>query len=154
VQFNDTRSDATLRSREFKVRNQTKLIGIGIILMVLLTGIVVNAVFQDVDGPLIYEVDVLPVSPVAGDVISVVIYCIDRSGISNAQLSSSLDGEEWQVQDMSFYACLCIAGGRWVATFGPVSEGDQAQFFVTAFDDGINRNSADTQIFTIDVTST
>jgi len=83
-----------------------------------------------------------------------VIYCIDRSGVSGAQLSSSLDGEEWQIQDMSFYACLCIAGGRWVATFGPVAEGDQAQFFVTAFDNGINQNSADTQIFAIDLTST
>jgi len=122
--------------------------------MILLTGVVVNAVFEDVDGPLIYEVDILPVNPVAGDIIRVVIYCIDRSGVSGAQLSSSLDGEEWQIQDMSFYACLCIAGGRWVATFGPVAEGDQAQFFVTAFDNGINQNSADTQIFAIDLTST
>ena len=136
------------------MRNQTKLIGIGTILMVLLTGIVVNAVFEDVDGPLIYEVDILPVKPVVGDIIRVVIYCIDRSGVSGAQLSSSLDGEEWQIQDMSFYACLCIAGGRWVATFGPVAEGDQAQFFVTAFDNGINQNSADTQTFAIDLTST
>jgi hypothetical protein len=122
--------------------------------MILLAGIVVNAVFEDVDGPLIYEVDILPVNPVVGDIIRVVIYCVDRSGISNAQLSSSLDGEEWQTQDMSFYACLCVAGGRWVATFGPVVEGDKAQFFVTAFDNGVNRNSADTQIYTIDPTST
>ncbi|MHA1135161.1 MAG: hypothetical protein ACTSSE_01600 [Candidatus Thorarchaeota archaeon] len=136
------------------MKNQTKLICIGSILMILLTGVVVNAVFEDVDGPLIYEVDILPVNPVAGDIIRVVIYCIDRSGVSGAQLSSSLDGEEWQIQDMSFYACLCIAGGRWVATFGPVAEGDQAQFFVTAFDNGINQNSADTQIFAIDLTST
>jgi len=142
------------RTCDIKMKNQTKLICVGSILMILLTGIVVNAVFEDVDGPLIYEVDVLPVNPVAGDIISVVIYCIDRSGVSNAQLSSSLDGEEWLIQDMSFYACLCIAGGRWVATFGPVSEGAQAQFFVTAFDDGINRNSADTQIFTIDIVAT
>lgn len=134
------------------MRNQTKLIGIGTILMVLLTGVVVNAVFEDVDGPLIYEVDILPVSPVVGDIIKVVIYCIDRSGVSGAQLSSSLDGEDWQIQDMSFYACLCIAGGRWVATFGPASEGSQPQFFVTAFDNGINQNSADTQTFTIDIT--
>jgi hypothetical protein len=146
--------DATPRSLEIKVKNQTKLIGIGTILMVVLTGLVVNAVFEDVDGPLIYEVDILPVQPVTGDIIRVVIYCIDRSGISNAQLSSSLDGEEWQLQDMSFYACLCVAGGRWVGTFGPVGEGDQAQFFVTAFDNGINHNSADTQIFAIDLTST
>lgn len=152
--LNGKLNDTTPRSLEFKVRNQTKLIGIGTILMVLLTGVVVNAVFEDVDGPLIYEVDILPVNPVVGDIISVVIYCIDRSGISNTQLSFSLDGVEWEIQDMSFYACLCIAGGRWVATFGPIAEGDQAQFFVTAFDNGINQNSADTQTFTIDLTTT
>jgi hypothetical protein len=146
--------DTTPRSLEFKVRNQTKLIGIGTILMVLLTGVVVNAVFDDVDGPLIYEVNILPVNLVAGDIVSIVIYCIDSSGVSGAQLSSSLDGDEWEVQDMSFYACLCIAGGRWVATFGPINEGDQAQFFVTAFDNAINQNSANTQTFTIDITTT
>jgi hypothetical protein len=135
------------------VRNQTKLIGIGAILMILLTGIIVNAVFEDVEGPLIYEVDVLPVQPVAGDVIRIVMYCIDRSGVSSAQLSSTLNGEDWEVQDMSFYTCLCIAGGRWVASFGPISAGDQAQFFVTAIDNGINRNSADTQTFSIDLTT-
>ena len=121
--------------------------------MVLLTGIIVNAVFEDVEGPLIYEVDVLPVQPVAGDVIRIVMYCIDRSGVSSAQLSSTLDGEDWEVQEMSFYTCLCIAGGRWVASFGPISEGNQAQFFVTAFDNGINRNSADTQTFTVELTT-
>jgi hypothetical protein len=122
--------------------------------MLLLTGVVVNAVFEDVEGPLIYQVDILPVRPVVGDIIRVVIYCIDRSGVSGAQLSSSLDGVEWELQDMSFYACLCIAGGRWVATFGPISEGDQAQFFVTAFDNAPIQNSADTQTFSIDITTT
>lgn len=112
-----------------------------------------NAVLEDVDGPLIYEIDILPIDPVVGDIVSVVIYCIDRSGVSRVQLSSSLDGEEWNVQEMSFYTCLCVAGGRWVGTFGPINEGDQAQFFVTAFDNGFNRNSADTQTFTIDITS-
>ena len=136
------------------MRNQTKLIGIGTILMVLLTGAVLSAVFEDVEGPLIYQVDILPVNPVVGDMVQVVIYCIDRSGVSGAQLSSSLDGEDWQIHDMSFFTCLCIAGGRWVANFGPINEGDQPQFFVTAFDNGINQNSADTQTFTIDVTST
>ena len=48
-------SRTTLWSREFMVRNQTKLIGIGTILMVLLTGIIVNAVFEDVEGPLISD---------------------------------------------------------------------------------------------------
>jgi hypothetical protein len=122
--------------------------------MLLLTGVIVNAVFEDVDGPLIYQVDILPVNIVAGDIVSVVIYCIDRSGVSGAQLTFSLDGETWDIQDMSFFACLCIAGGRWVATFGPVLGGSQAQFFVTAFDNGINQNSADTQTFTIDLTTT
>lgn len=31
-----------------------------------------NAVFEDVEGPLIYQVDILPVRPVAGDIIRVV----------------------------------------------------------------------------------
>ena len=117
--------------------------------MILLTGVIVNAVLEDVDGPLIYEVDILPIQPVAGDMISVVIYCIDRSGVSGAQLSSSLDGESWTVLDMQFFACLCIAGGRWVATFGPINDGDNAQFFVTAFDNSPIRHAATSQIFSI-----
>jgi len=121
--------------------------------MISLTGIIMNAVLEDADGPLIYEVDILPVQPVAGDTISVVIYCIDRSGVSGAQLSSSLDGESWTVLDMQFFACLCIAGGRWVGTFGPVNESDNAQFFVTAFDNAPIRNAAISQTFSIQLTT-
>ena len=135
------------------MRNQTKLICIGAIVMISLTGIIVNAVLEDADGPLIYEVDILPVQPVAGDTISVMIYCIDRSGVSGAQLSSSLDGESWTVLDMQFFACLCIAGGRWVGTFGPVNESDNAQFFVTAFDNAPIRNAAISQTFSIQLTA-
>ena len=135
------------------MRNQTKLICIGAIVMILLTGIIVNAVFEDADGPLIYEVDILPAQPVAGDIISVVIYCIDRSGVSGAQLSSSLDGESWTVLDMQFFACLCIAGGRWVGTFGPVDDSDNAQFFVTAFDNAPITNAAISQTFSIQLTT-
>jgi hypothetical protein len=109
------------------------------------------AIFDDVEGPLIYEVDILPVQPLVGDTISVIIYCIDRSGVSGAQLHSTLDGEEWEIQDMKFYACLCIAGGRWVAQFGPAEEGDVAMFFVRAFDDSPTRNSADTDTFELDL---
>jgi len=121
--------------------------------MILLSGIIVNAIFEDVDGPLIYEVDVLPVHPVAGDTISVVIYCIDRSGVSGAQLSSSLDGESWTDQDMVFYSCLCMAGGRWVAVFGPVNEGDDVQFYVTAYDNAPIQHSETTEIFSIQLTT-
>jgi hypothetical protein len=135
------------------MRDQTKLICIGVILVILLSGIIVNAVFEDVDGPLIYEVDILPVNPVAGDTISVVIYCIDRSGVAGAQLSSSLDGESWIIQDMVFYSCLCIAGGRWVAVFGPVNEGDDAQFYVTAYDNAPIQHSESTQVFSIQLTA-
>ena len=121
--------------------------------MILLSGVILSAVFEDVDGPLIYEVDVLPVQPVAGDMISVVMYCFDRSGVSGAQLHSTLNGESWTVQDMSFYSCLCIAGGRWVAIFGPVNEGDNAQFFVTAYDNAAIHHSATTQTFSIQLTT-
>lgn len=131
------------------MRNQTKLICIGSILMILLSAAVVMAVIEDVEGPFIYEMHILPVQPVAGDYIRVVIYCIDRSGVSGAQLQSTLDGVNWEVQDMNFLACLCIAGGRWVATFGPVENGDTAQFYVTAFDNSVNHNPADTQTFDI-----
>ncbi len=121
--------------------------------MVLLSGVIVLAVFDDVEGPFIYEVDILPVSPVAGDMISVVIYCIDSSGVSDAKLSYSINGEDWQMKDMNFYACLCLAGGRWVANFGPLQEGDIGQFFITAFDDSPTLNSADTEVFSIQIES-
>lgn len=121
--------------------------------MVLLSGIIMMAVFEDVEGPLIYQIDVLPSAPVAGDTISVVIYCIDSSGISDAKLSYSINGEEWQSVDMNFYACLCLAGGRWVANFGPLQDGDVGEFYVTAFDDSPTFNSADTEVFSIQIES-
>lgn len=135
------------------MRTQTKLMAIGAIVMVFLSGIIVMAVFDDVEGPLIYEVDILPVSPSPGDMISVVIYAIDPSGVSAAQLSWSINGQEWEEKEMSFFACLCIAGGRWVSNFGPVSDGDSLEFYATAFDSSPYANPADTQIFTFDISS-
>ncbi len=118
--------------------------------MVLLSGIIVVAVFDDVEGPYIYQIDILPVSPAAGDTISVVIYCIDASGVSDAKMSYSTNGEDWLQVDMNFYTCLCLAGGRWVAHIGPVAE-DTVQFFVTAFDNSPTKNTADTEVFTIQI---
>ena len=135
------------------MRAQTKLIILGALFMILLSSIIIMAVFDDVEGPMIYEIDILPVQPLAGDNINVIIYCIDRSGVSAAELHSTLDGENWEVQDMSFYACLCIAGGRWVAQFGPVEVGDSAKFFARAFDDSPTQNSADTDTFELDLES-
>ena len=133
------------------MKAQTKLICIGAVFMIVLSGIIVLAVFDDVEGPLIYQIDVLPISPQPGDYVSVIIYCIDPSGVSGAQLSWSLDGEEWETSEMSFYACLCIAGGRWVNNFGPISAGDNPSFYVTAYDNAPNQNAADTQVFSVDI---
>ncbi len=119
--------------------------------MILLSGIIVLAVFDDAEGPMIYQVDMLPLAPVAGDSISVIIYCIDSSGVSGAELSYSVNGAEWQTVSMQFYACLCIAGGRWVANFGPLSNGDIGEFYVTAFDDSVNVNPAVTDTFSIQI---
>ena len=133
------------------MKAQTKLIILGALFMLLLSSIIIMAVFDDVEGPLIYEIDILPVQPLVGDTISVIIYCIDPSGVSGAQLHSTLDDEDWKIQEMNFYACLCIAGGRWVAQFGPVEENDIAKFFVRAFDDSPARNPADTDTFELDL---
>ncbi|MHA2065725.1 MAG: hypothetical protein ACXABY_15215 [Candidatus Thorarchaeota archaeon] len=133
------------------MRNQTKLIGIGALVMVLLSGIIVIAVFDDVEGPLIYEVNILPVTPSPGDMISVVIYAIDPSGVSNAELSWSLNGGVWKSKGMTFFACLCVSGGRWVANFGPVGEGDTLEFYATAFDSSPYENPGDTQMFSIEI---
>jgi hypothetical protein len=119
--------------------------------MILLSGIIVLAVFDDIEGPLIYQVDILPVTPAPGDLISVIIYAIDPSGVSSAQLSWSINGEEWESKDMSFFACLCIAGGRWVTNFGPVQEGDALEFYVTAYDSSPYTNPADTQTFSFEI---
>ena len=119
--------------------------------MILLTTIIVLAVYDDVDGPLIYQIDVLPVNPVVGDQISVIAYGIDASGVSNAQLSYTTDGTNWNVQDMVFITCLCIAGGRWVGTFGPILEGATPEFYVTMFDDSPTLNPTDTQTFSIEI---
>ncbi|MHA1924372.1 MAG: hypothetical protein ACXABV_06015 [Candidatus Thorarchaeota archaeon] len=135
------------------MRTQTKLIGVGAIVMVMLSGIIVLAVFDDAEGPLIYEVNILPVAPEPGDRISVIIYAIDPSGVSSAQLSWSINGGDWQAKDMSFFACLCIAGGRWVTSFGPVQEGDVLEFYATAYDSSPYVNPADTQTFSLEIGS-
>lgn len=135
------------------MRTQTKLIGTGTVLMVLLSSIIVLAVLRDVEGPDIYEVNILPVAPQSGDRIEIVVYCIDPSGVSLAEFSWSVNGGAWQTEDMEFIACLCAAGGRWVGDFGPIYEGDTAEFYVTAFDSSVYRNSADTQMFTVGISS-
>ncbi|MFQ5833834.1 MAG: hypothetical protein ACE5H4_14095 [Candidatus Thorarchaeota archaeon] len=132
---------------------KTRLICIGAIIIMLLSGIIVITVLDDVEGPLIYQVDILPVDPEAGDLISIVVYCIDPSGVSGAQLSWSINSENWATEEMSFYACLCMAGGRWKASFGPVSGEDSAEFFVTAYDSSVYRNAADTQTFLLEIAS-
>jgi hypothetical protein len=136
------------------LKAQTKMIGIGALFMILLSGVIVIAVFDDVEGPIIYQIDVLPIAPAAGDSVNVIIYAIDTSGVSAAQLSYSVNGEDWQQVEMNFYTCLCISGGRWVATFGPLTEGDTAEFFATVFDDSPTRNDAETEVFSIQIEST
>ncbi|MHA1935419.1 MAG: hypothetical protein ACW97A_09055 [Candidatus Thorarchaeota archaeon] len=133
------------------MKGHTKAIIIGAISMLLMSGIIVGVVYADAEGPDIYQIDVLPVSPKAGDDITVEAYCIDASGISNSVLMSSLNGGDWQEVNMQFFACLCAARGRWSASFGPLEDGDSAQFYVTAFDDSINRNPSDSDIFTIQI---
>ena len=133
------------------MKNQTKLICIGAVFMILLSSIILLAVYDDVDGPLIYQIDVLPVDPVAGDIIRVIIYAIDASGISNAQLSFTTDGINWETLDMDFFTCLCIAGGRWVGRFGPIYDGDVAEFYVTAYDNSPTFNPSDSQTFSLEI---
>lgn len=133
------------------MNNQIKLIIIGAISMILLSSIIIMAVYDDVEGPFIYQIDVLPVSPVSGDTVFAIIYCIDQSGVSGAELSYNINGEGWQQVDMQFSACLCISGGRWAAGFGPLSLDDTVQFYMTAFDDSLTKNPENTETFTIEI---
>ncbi|MFW9844284.1 MAG: hypothetical protein ACFFEV_06900 [Candidatus Thorarchaeota archaeon] len=135
------------------MKNQTKLIGIGAVFMVLLASVIVLAIYDDVDGPLIYELYVLPIDPAEGDMIQVIAYAIDTSGVSNAQLSYTIDGTNWEVQDMSFYSCLCLAGGRWVGTFGPITIENVSEFYITAYDNSPTMNPSDTQVFSIEIST-
>jgi len=109
------------------------------------------AIYDDVDGPLIYEIDILPVDPIVGDNIRVTAYALDASGVSNVQLSYTTDGINWEVQDMDFFTCLCLAGGRWVGSFGPIANGDIAEFYVTAFDNSPALNPSDSQMFSLEI---
>ena len=135
------------------MKNQTKLICIGVLFMIFLSTIIILAVYDDVDGPLIYQVDILPIDPVEGDVIRVIAYAIDPSGVSNSQLSYTIDGINWETQDMNFYTCLCIAGGRWVGTFGPISNGEVPEFYITMFDNSPTLNPSDSQTFSVEITA-
>jgi hypothetical protein len=135
------------------MKNQTKLICVGMVFMILLSTVIVLAIYVDVDGPSIYQIDILPVDPVVGDHISVVAYAIDPSGVSSAQLSYTTDGMNWEVQDMDFIACLCAAGGRWVGMFGPINEGDIAEFYVTAYDNSLTLNPSDSQMFSLEIST-
>ncbi len=133
------------------MKNQTKLICIGAVFMILLSTVIVLAIYDDVDGPLIYQIDVLPVDPMVGDTIRVIAYALDASGISNAQLSYTTDGTNWETLDMDFFTCLCIAGGRWVGMFGPIIDGDVVEFYVTAYDNSPTLNPSDSQTFSLEI---
>lgn len=133
------------------MKTYTKLAALAVFIMVALTSLTIALALRDAEGPFIYEVDILPVSPRAGDTLTITIYCIDTSGVSSAKLSRSTDGAQWVEQDMIFYACLCLAGGRWVANFGPVSSSENVRFYVTAFDNSAARNPADTQVFELHI---
>lgn len=131
--------------------NQTKLIGIGAVFMILLSTMIVVAVYADLDGPSIYQIDILPVDPVAGDHINIIAYAIDKSGVSNTKLTFTTDGANWDVQDMDFIACLCAAGGRWVGSFGPINEDDVVEFYITAFDSSPVLNPTSSEIFSLEI---
>jgi hypothetical protein len=133
------------------MKNQTKLICIGAVFIILLSSVIIMAIYDDVDGPLIYEIDILPIDPVVGDNIRVTVYALDASGVSNVQLSYTTDGINWEVQDMGFFTCLCLAGGRWVGSFGPIANGDIAEFYVTAFDNSPTLNPSDSQMFSLEI---
>jgi hypothetical protein len=133
------------------MRSQTKLIVIGAIIMVLLSSVIVYALVDDVEGPLLYQVDILPQSPVVGDTVSVAVYCIDPSGVSGAELHYTLNGDTWNTKEMQFLACLCIAGGRWTASFGPLESGDTPKFYATVFDDSPFKNPEDSDVFTLEI---
>ena len=135
------------------MKDQTKLICIGAVFMTLLSAVIVVAVFDDTDGPVIYEVHVLPVDPVEGDIIRVIAYALDPSGVSSVQLSYTMDGINWDVLDMDFFACLCIAGGRWTTSFGPINSGNITEFFITAYDNSPTLNPSDTQTFSLEITT-
>jgi len=123
----------------------------GAIVIVMLAGIIVLVVLDDVEGPLICEVNILPVPPAPEDRISVTIYAINPSGVSRAQLSWSINGEEWASKDISFFDGQCIAGGRWVGDFGPVQEGDSLDFYATAYDSSAFTNPTDTRTFSFEI---
>ncbi|MHA1949436.1 MAG: hypothetical protein ACW987_06155 [Candidatus Thorarchaeota archaeon] len=131
------------------MKNQTKLVVIGMVFMILLSTSIVISVFGDLEGPEIYDIAMLPLYPVVGDNISIVAYSIDPSGISHVQLSSTVDGADWLVQEMDFQSCLCAAGGRWTASFGPISNSTNVAFFVTAYDNSPHQNQITSQTFTI-----
>ncbi|MBD3406045.1 MAG: hypothetical protein GF411_07975 [Candidatus Lokiarchaeota archaeon] len=129
------------------MRTETKLVLVGAVVMLVLVGTIATLIVDDVEGPTIYEIHIQPVEPMAGDRIAVTIYCIDPSGVSNAELRASVNGKDWETYQMNFYACLCLAGGRWIGSIDPVDSGDQVQVYVTAYDDSPTKNSADTEVF-------
>lgn len=133
------------------MRMQTKIAALGALVLVALSTVTIMALFDDAEGPLIYEVDILPVSPKGGDMITVSAYCIDASGVSSAKMSWSINEAGWVEQDMVFYACLCLAGGRWIASFGPVSASATVRLYVTAYDSTPGHNSANTQTFQLQI---
>lgn len=129
------------------MRDQTKLIALAIVLLVILSAAIVAIVLDDQEGPYIYEVDITPADPAPGDMMGVTIYCIDRSGVSGAVLHVKVGDGDWQDYQMHFLACLCIAGGRWVARFGLLPANVTVLVYVTAYDDSPFNNPSDTQIF-------
>ena len=133
------------------MQNQTKLISFGVLLMVLLSTVIILAVYADREGPSIYQIEVLPENPAPGNTISVIAYASDISGVSSAQLSYSVNGTGWEVQDMNFIACLCASGGRWVGSFGPITGNSIVMFYVTAFDNSPISNPSSSQTLSLEI---
>ncbi|MFW9788452.1 MAG: hypothetical protein ACFFE2_12260 [Candidatus Thorarchaeota archaeon] len=131
------------------MKNQTKLIFIGVVVMVLASSVILLAAYGDHEGPVIYQVDVLPIDPGPRDNISVTVFVIDSSGVSHVQLRYTIDGTTWNWLDMNFVSCLCAAGGRWISVFGPISDEYTVRFSVRAYDNSLLSNPSDSQIFSL-----
>ena len=66
-----------------QVKNQTKLVVIGMVFMILLSTSIVISVFGDLEGPEIYDIAMLPLYPVVGDNISIVAYSISSYSLTH-----------------------------------------------------------------------
>lgn len=94
-------------------------------------------VYPDTIGPTIDSILYTPESPLSTDVITIICYIVDDSGIASASVHYRLNGGSWSISPLTLNS-----GITYRVVIGPFAPGTTIEFYVTAVDNSDNSNVA------------